>query len=241
MKRNLILSIIFALVLFTSCKENSLQPPERYPFILDLIDISDYADGGWFLVEEINMGDTVNRPWVEVQVKLHYKNWKGVVAIKLDSFEINDYDVRLNISPYTSHTWNVTANPKYNVPSIEKTIPGIEPIEITSHNMNDTISMTGTIKWVPASDTSHTYVVLFVSKHEVFTKDTTFTGYVLFTKTADNGTFTFKPSDFLGIGIKSGDSVDIEFIRIWRMLEKIDGKNYLFATSTSKVISLKLH
>jgi hypothetical protein len=66
MKRNLILSIIFALVLFTSYKENSLQPPERYPFILDLIDISDYADGGWFLVEEINMGDTVNRPRVEV-------------------------------------------------------------------------------------------------------------------------------------------------------------------------------
>jgi hypothetical protein len=237
MKRNLILSIIFALLLFTSCYDNSLQPCKRSPFKIVLSD-STTIDGGVFFIKTSHRENPSN---VDVQVDLFYQDWKGIVPIKLDSFEINDYDVRLNISPYTSHTWNVTANPKYNVPSIEKTIPGIEPIEMTSHNMNDTISMTGTIKWVPASDTSHTYVVLFVSKHEVFTKDTTFTGYVLFTKTADNGTFTFKPSDFLGIGIKSGDSVDIEFIRIWRMLEKIDGKNYLFATSTSKVISLKLH
>jgi hypothetical protein len=236
MKRNLILSIIFALLLFTSCYDNSLQPCKRSPFKIVLSD-STTIDGGVFFIQTSHRENPSN---VDVQVDLFYQDWKGIVPIKLDSFEINDYDVRLNINPCTSHIWYVTAKPELGIPSIEKTIPGMEPFDITSHNWYDTISSNGTITWSTPSDSSNTDIFIFISNYKFLPRDTTILSAGLMFKTLDNGSYTFSPSVFSNLGIRSGDTIHIILDRVWRDIEKIDGKNYLFVNLFTNGILLVL-
>ena len=227
------LAFLAALLTFASCKQSPAPVAQRSGLKLPfgILPAGMVIDGGWFSTlsgsYEGFPADTTKG--MTAQVALSYHDWPGVITVKLDGTALTNYitDATPSGYPYDNHTWVVDSNTADSIPNINHTIRGVDPLDITSPALWDTVTRAGfTINWTRTSDTNTGATILFIPTPNSFDTTSADTLSSTLIAVADNGSYTFPSSMFTNI--PSGFRIYVYIVRYALDIESIDSHNYAF-------------
>ncbi len=246
------LKIVALVAILGACKSTPTSPAagprQLIPLNYAIIPLGTVIDGGGFCTLSGKFSDEMltTLDSYTANTLLSYSGWAGVIPVSVDSNVISSYQQNFSTStPLASHTWDVTGNSSYGIPTIHHTIRSVPSFEITSPSWHSTVSRPLTLTWGSSSDTT-SHIIITVSSIPIpgdtnslnsWPDSTSSTTMVI--QPADNGSYTFSSTDLSYIG--AGKGARITLIRVVDDISSISGKNYLFMNAYQDNVDCKIN